>query len=137
MGKRKDHGGGPRKLEKFKNHSSVPVRKNFPGSPQHSDAGQQSAHLREGEIRNTEKGTHFNDSDMVEEMNGPQRQRRRISPLEDYASGSILEHNKLSLNNPYADKLLAFPTLGQPILDTDIKEMLLSLRGAIQQDVQS
>lgn len=74
---------------------------------------------------------------MVEEIGGPQRQRRRISPSQKLASGSTFVYDKLPLDNPCADKLLAFPTSGQPTLDTNIKEMLISLRGPIQQDVNS
>lgn len=138
MGKRKDR-GGPRKLGSFKNHYSDSVRKNGTALPQHSRAEQQPARLsdRDSELGNTENGRYVSDPDMGEEIIGPQRQRRRISPSGEHASSSLPDYDQPPVNNPCADKLLAFPTSGQPILDTDIKEMLLSLRGAIQQDVQS
>lgn len=41
-----------------------------------------------------------------------------------------------TITNLYNEKLNAFPTSGQPILDTDLKDLILSLRGALQQDMK-
>lgn len=40
-------------------------------------------------------------------------------------------------SSSYGQQLDAFPTSGQPILDTTMKEMLLTLRGALQQDMSA
>lgn len=42
----------------------------------------------------------------------------------------------MTVGNPQEDKLHVFPTSGQPVTDTDVKEMLLPLKGAIQHDVR-
>lgn len=39
--------------------------------------------------------------------------------------------------NGFSEKLDAFPTVGQPILDSALKDMLITLRGALQHDMSN
>lgn len=67
--------------------------------------------------------------------NSPVKQRRKLTGDE----GAELGQRQMAAELPgpvsYEDPLNSFPTSGQPILDTAVKEMLLSLRGSLQHDM--
>lgn len=65
------------------------------------------------------------------------RQRKRLSESEEHVSHINIDCDSVVSNNPYEEKLDSFPTSGKATLDTDMKEMLKSLRGAIQYDMKA
>lgn len=67
----------------------------------------------------------------------PVKQRRRISSNEGKFTTTNPDYIYAPESNPYDDKLNAIPTAGQPILDTKIKDMIMSLRGALQHDMMN
>lgn len=74
-------------------------------------------------------------TDSQDDILSPVKQRRRISSNEGKTTKAPSDHNYTLESNPYDDKLNAIPTAGQPILDTTIKDMIMSLRGALQHDM--
>lgn len=65
-------------------------------------------------------------------LNSQIKQKRRLTlegdqTAENCQSGEDIEKEQTE------EQLDAFPTSGQPVLDTTLKDMLLSLRGALQQ----
>lgn len=138
-GKRKNK-DKPRKLSTFNNLAGTPEKQHGagPSHSQHSIGMQADQCEGGGRGERAHSNLQHNSSDPANaDINSPLRQKRRISDAESYVSDSHPNVNATFTNNPYNEKLNAFPTSGQPIVDTDLKEMLLSLRGALQQDMLS
>lgn len=63
------------------------------------------------------------------------KQKRRISSPEEHVSETSPDNDQMLINNSHEVKLHAFPTTGQPVIGSDLKEMLLTLKSAIQHDM--
>lgn len=117
MGKCKSR-NGPRKLGVFHSPAGTPRKEDGTGSSSHTHTGTQAAH--------------------------PERRERGQAQLQQLQHKNDTHQPEVSIDcdpeftgNPYDENLDSFPTSGKAVLDTDIKEMLKSLRGAIQHGMQA
>lgn len=124
----------PHKLSAFCSPAGTQGNKDGASSSTHYNTVQQAAYSGHGEENHTATQIH-NSSDCRNDILSPVKQKRRISSNEGNANTANLEHNCLFENNPYDKKLNAIPRAGQPILDSTIKDMIRSLRGALQHDM--
>lgn len=69
----------------------------------------------------------------------PAKARMRLDPSAEHSEVSHTPHMPVTLlkQNLPNDSITAFPTMGQPVIDTTLKDMLVSLRSSLQTDMLS
>lgn len=70
-------------------------------------------------------------------FNSPVKQRRKLTADGHTVSETPPDNDSITDTNGFSEKLDAFPTVGQPILDSALKDMLITLHGAFQQDMSN
>lgn len=65
----------------------------------------------------------------------PAKAKMRLHP--QAANTEVNKLTLLSCQAPQADSIASFPTAGQPVLDSTLKDMLMSLRSSLQADMFS
>lgn len=132
--KRKDR-EGPRKLAEFVGMYRTQGTKDGADSsfPHHSS--EHNIADSDGEEETSSGQKWYSTPDTQNDLTSPLKQKRRISSAE--GNNPSLEDKHPAHINPYDEKLNAIPTAGQPILDSTIKDMIISLRGALQYDMMN
>lgn len=130
----------PRKLDSFPKQNGAVRKKNgtVPSSLTHTDK-QAARSVRRETIELQPQPLSLEQETFQPDVTSPPKQKRKIDTEEDKVSDiDIDEVTETEAEiNPFDEKLDAFPTSGKALIDSDMKEMLKSLRGAIQHDMKS
>lgn len=106
-------------MSTFISPAGTPVKKKGAGpSSSYKHAGTQAACT--GKREREQKELHSSqDEPNMPDVNSLVKQKRRISSAEGHVSKNSSDTEHMHISYPHEDKLHSFPTLGQPVTDTD------------------
>ena len=127
----------PRKLGLFISPAESPQEKDGASSLTHTDQLPGNSVRRKTQALMLQQPEKEQQNEAFEsDFISPVKQRRKVSSG-DKVSDIEIDCDSDADINPYEVKLDSFPTSGKAMLDTDMKEMLKSLHGAIQHDMRA
>lgn len=132
MYKRKER-EGPRKLTDFFRPAEGRKFQDGAGPRSRSSASTTQPHSNP---KPSSGESHFNDNPLSSSpFCSPVKQKRRLGEGGENEDEAGAAGEEMEESSTQAEQLDAFPTSGQPIIDTTMKEMLQTLRGALQSDM--
>lgn len=121
-------------MGEFNSPAGIPQKKDGAGPSSYRHTGMKAARTRERERHQAELLSRNPDSNLPE-ISSPAKQRRRISESEEHVNDLSIDNDPMFSGNPFNEKQCTYPTSDHPVIDTDLKDMALSLRRALQHDM--